>query len=70
MSHTHTDHPHFHGQDCGHKAVVHGDHVDYLHDGHLHHQSADGVVTEHALSVDSANPDACNRRSRLQRPRG
>lgn len=29
-------HPHQHGQDCGHVAVPHGDHVDYLHDGHRH----------------------------------
>ena len=29
-------HPHRHGEDCGHPAVQHGDHVDYLHDGHRH----------------------------------
>jgi zinc transport system permease protein len=29
-------HPHEHGQDCGHPAVPHGDHVDYVHDGHRH----------------------------------
>lgn len=29
-------HPHEHGQDCGHPAVRHGDHVDYVHDGHRH----------------------------------
>lgn len=30
-------HPHKHGsQECEHPAVVHGDHTDYLHDGHLH----------------------------------
>ena len=29
-------HTHRHGQDCGHVAVPHGDHVDYLHDGHRH----------------------------------
>lgn len=28
---------HVHGPDCGHDAVPHGDHVDYLVDGHLHH---------------------------------
>ena len=28
---------HVHGVDCGHPAVPHGDHVDYLVDGHLHH---------------------------------
>jgi zinc transport system permease protein len=30
------EHPHVHGQDCGHVAVPHGDHVDYVHDGHRH----------------------------------
>jgi zinc transport system permease protein len=29
-------HPHEHGEDCGHDAVPHDDHVDYLHDGHRH----------------------------------
>ncbi|MGI8457207.1 MAG: metal ABC transporter permease [Propionibacteriaceae bacterium] len=29
-------HPHVHGVDCGHEAVVHDDHVDFLHDGHRH----------------------------------
>jgi zinc transport system permease protein len=30
------DHPHEHGADCGHVAVPHGDHLDYVHDGHRH----------------------------------
>ena len=29
-------HPHEHGPDCGHVAVPHEDHVDYVHDGHRH----------------------------------
>ena len=29
-------HVHEHGDNCGHPAVVHGDHVDYVHDGHRH----------------------------------
>jgi hypothetical protein len=28
---------HRHGAGCGHEAVPHGDHVDYLVAGHLHH---------------------------------
>jgi hypothetical protein len=28
---------HKHGEGCGHERVPHGDHVDYLVDGHLHH---------------------------------
>lgn len=34
--HTIDVHPHEHGDDCGHVAVPHGDHVDYVHDGHRH----------------------------------
>jgi zinc transport system permease protein len=30
------DHGHSHGPDCGHLAVPHRDHVDYVHDGHRH----------------------------------
>lgn len=30
------DASHQHGSDCGHAAIPHGDHVDYLVDGHLH----------------------------------
>ena len=32
----HEEHDHTHGPGCGHAAVTHGDHVDYLHDGHRH----------------------------------
>ena len=31
------DNGHQHGPGCGHEPVPHGDHVDYLVDGHLHH---------------------------------
>lgn len=30
------EHPHEHGEDCGHLAIPHGDHVDYVHGGHRH----------------------------------
>ena len=32
------DDKHQHGPGCGHEAVPHGDHVDYVVSGHLHHQ--------------------------------
>src|SRR5438477_55743 len=32
-THTHADHAHRHGPGCGHTAVKHDGHVDYLHDG-------------------------------------
>ncbi len=59
MTHIHENHDHQHGPDCGHTAVKHGDHVDYLHDGHMHHMNADGTVEEHALEVSDVNPDGC-----------
>lgn len=35
------DKGHKHGPNCGHAAVPHGDHVDYVVDGHLHHPHGD-----------------------------
>ena len=32
---------HVHGEGCGHEAVPHGDHVDYIVNGRLHHQHGD-----------------------------
>ena len=48
VAHTVTweDHTHAHGEDCGHPAVRHGDHVDYVHDGHRH-ASHGGHYDEH-----------------------
>ncbi|MGF1466678.1 MAG: hypothetical protein ACFCGT_11135 [Sandaracinaceae bacterium] len=43
---------HVHGPGCGHPAVPHGDHVDYLVDGHLHHPH-DGHCDHHG-SLDLA----------------
>lgn len=42
-------HDHEHGPECGHEAVPHGDHVDYLHHGHRHaaHQ---GHYDEHGAA--------------------
>lgn len=37
--------------------IRHEDHVDYVHDGHLHHPRADGRVEEHRIAVSDANPD-------------
>ena len=39
VAHACGSHPgdHVHGPGCGHEAVPHGGHVDYLVDGHLHH---------------------------------
>ena len=40
------DSAHQHGPDCGHEAVPHGDHVDYLVGDHLHHPH-DGHCDNH-----------------------
>ena len=58
MTQIHANHPHRHAPGCGHTAIKHGDHVDYLHDGHLHHQKGD-VVEEHVIEVSAKNPTAC-----------
>jgi len=47
------DATHKHGPSCEHAAVPHGDHVDYVVNGHLHHPCAShcddhGPVTVHA----------------------
>ncbi len=57
--HDHEDHDHEHGEGCGHTQVKHGDHVDFVHDGHLHHAKADGAIEEHALEVTEDNPAGC-----------
>ena len=54
----HENHTHVHGPDCGHVAIRHGDHVGYLHDGHLHCAHEDHY-DEHVIAVTDANPDGC-----------
>lgn len=49
--------PHEHGPGCGHRAVRHGDHEDYLHDGHLHPRGL--RAEEHRLDVDRRRPGVC-----------
>ncbi|MGB1803825.1 MAG: hypothetical protein ACPHQB_06830, partial [Miltoncostaeaceae bacterium] len=56
--HTHEGHGHEHSPGCGHTAGRHGDHVDYLHDGHMHHPHGDHVY-EHVVEVGGDNPAAC-----------
>ncbi|KRE37954.1 metal ABC transporter [Janibacter sp. Soil728] len=34
-------HEHVHWEECGHDVVLHGDHVDFLHDGHRHARHGD-----------------------------
>lgn len=59
----HAVHPHHHGPKCGHVAVRHGDHIDYLQDGHLHHVHGNHV-DEHVIEVTLTNPDRCTPKHR------
>ncbi|OSZ64497.1 hypothetical protein CAP39_13135 [Sphingomonas sp. IBVSS1] len=42
---------HVHGPGCGHEAVPHGNHVDYLVDGRLHHVHAGHCDDHGALAI-------------------
>ena len=55
---THAEHQHTHGSSCGHSMIRHGDHHDYMHDGHLHRVHEDHV-DECTLEVGADNPAAC-----------
>ncbi|CAM3305625.1 metal ABC transporter permease [Nocardioides dubius] len=46
IHHSIQEHPHQHGENCGHPAIQHGDHLDYVHDGHRH-ASHDNHYDEH-----------------------
>jgi hypothetical protein len=52
----HADHDHQHGADCGHEAVQHGDHVDYIHDSHRH-AVHDDHYDEHESDAQEAVAD-------------
>lgn len=54
----HGDHPHTHGEGCGHQTIEHEGHRDYLHEGHLHYVH-EGCVDDHTLAVDAANQADC-----------
>lgn len=42
---------HVHGPDCGHEAVPHGDHIDYIVDGRLHHPHGDHCDDHGAVEI-------------------
>ncbi|MEM7400167.1 MAG: hypothetical protein AAF354_14755 [Pseudomonadota bacterium] len=48
------DDGHTHGEGCGHEAVPHGDHVDYIVDGRLHHPHGDHCDDHGPLEVVSS----------------
>ncbi len=49
---------HHHGPGCGHTAIRHEGHIDYLRDGRLEHQEGD-QVDAHRIAVSEQNPDGC-----------
>jgi len=49
---------HKHGENCGHTAIKHADHVDYMHDGHIHNAAASGKVVEHKVRVAASKNHA------------
>jgi hypothetical protein len=51
----HRGHDHIHAAKCGHTAIEHEGHVDYLHDAHLHAMHG-GHADEHVLAVSTAHP--------------
>lgn len=55
---THQGHAHTHGAGCGHIAIQHDGHTDYLHEGHLHHPHGDHV-DDHELPISEINPSQC-----------
>ncbi|MCL6271873.1 hypothetical protein M3P05_18300 [Sansalvadorimonas sp. 2012CJ34-2] len=56
---THSHPEHVHGEGCGHTAIRHNGHIDYIHDGHLHHPNKD-YYEEHVIDVSDTNPDGCS----------
>lgn len=50
------EHDHEHSPECGHPAIRHGDHVDYLHDGERHAAHADHW-DEHSSPVAATKGD-------------
>ena len=53
--HSHGDHTHKHGSDCGHTAVPHEGHTDYLYESHLHHDH-EGHYDEQFYAGDGVEP--------------
>ena len=49
---------HVHGAGCGHTAIDHDGHLDYLQDGRLQHPRGD-QMDEHTIAVSAQNPETC-----------
>ena len=53
-------HQHTHGPDCGHLAVIHGDHVDYIHNGHAHCSDPCAVCECEDCTCPTCNHNTCS----------
>ena len=49
---------HIHNSNCGHTAIRHNNHIDYLVDGKLHHPHGDHC-DEHTIQINDINPSIC-----------
>ena len=58
-SNTHSHAGHIHDPNCGHTAIKHGNHIDYLVDGELHHPHGD-LCDGHVIELSDTNADSCN----------
>lgn len=58
-SNTHSHTGHVHGPNCGHTAIKHGNHIDYLVDGELHHPHGDHC-DGHVIELSDTNTDSCS----------
>jgi hypothetical protein len=47
---------HVHGPDCGHPAVEHNGHTDYVVNGRLHHQHGDHCHDHGPAPVEAVSP--------------
>jgi hypothetical protein len=54
----HKDHIHTHSADCGHMAVEHEEHIDYVHDGHLHFPHGEHY-DDHVIAISQEHPATC-----------
>ena len=58
-----TDHNHVHSEFCGDSMIVHGNHIDYIHDAELHFVGQSGIVYPHKLEISVTNPTGCKPKS-------
>lgn len=50
---------HIHSEFCGDPMIIHGNHIDFVHDGELHFVAQSGAIYPHKLEVSSINPSEC-----------